>query len=162
MPTYKAKVHQAAEEQATSLELVDAGVKQLSEDLCGLDLLEHLSVAHNSIEGNFLLHDTIFDRVLHMRWIEIPDHVIGLQSLKFFNAFNNKIKTISPRLLDLKALQYLIISNNKLKEVPIGIGALPCLTVLDLSYNSIRELRPNIGYLGNTTFLFSSINSFTD
>ncbi|CAL8130660.1 unnamed protein product [Orchesella dallaii] len=92
---------------------------------------------------------------------EIPDDIVNLVSLQFFDAHDNQITKVSEKFGELKNLQKVNLSHNRMLELPESFFDLKRLTELKLSHNKLSVISSEIGLLSCLRILDLSHNSLT-
>ena len=147
------RIHRAAEEKLTEL------------DLSGLDLEELPPEIGKCTQLETLLLGGKFDEEKR-EWVgnkltEFPDAVLQLTNLKILNLSWNQITSIPEALGQLSNLTKLKLSGNQITSIPEALGQLSNLTRLDLHKNQITSIPEAIGKLSNLTELDLHNNQIT-
>jgi Leucine-rich repeat (LRR) protein len=147
------RIHRAAEEKLTQL------------DLSGLDLEELPPEIGKCTQLETLLLGGKFDEQKR-EWVgnklsEFPDAVLQLTNLKILNLSWNQITSIPEAIGQLLNLTRLDLDGNQITSIPEAIAQLSNLTLLDLSQNQITSIPEAIGQLSNLTELCLYSNQIT-
>jgi internalin A len=147
------RIHRAAEENLTELDLSELGLEELSPEIGKCTQLETLLLG-----GKF---DEQKREWVRNKLTEFPDAVLQLTNLKRLNLSRNQITAIPDALGQLSNLIVLDLSSNEITSIPETIRQLSNLTRLDLSSNEITSIPETIGQLSHLTRLDLDRNQIT-
>ncbi|MEG4631091.1 COR domain-containing protein [Microcoleus sp. AR_TQ3_B6] len=159
------RIHRAAEEKLTQLDLSGLGLEELPPEIRSLLNLRSIDLSGNPF-------GTMPELLLEMKQLEslnltsiglteIPDALGQLSNLTGLYLWDNQIAAIPDALGQLSNLTELDLSNNQITSIPEAIGKLSNLTQLHLSNNQITSIPEAIGKLSNLTELYLSNNQIT-
>ncbi|EGK89151.1 GTPase [Microcoleus vaginatus PCC 9802] len=146
------RIHRAAEEKLTQLDLSGLGLEELPPEIGKCTQLEMLVLAK-------------FDEET-MQWVgnkltKFPDAVLQLTNLKILNLSHNQITSIPEDLRQLSNLTRLDLSYNQITSIPEDLGQLSNLILLNLNNNQITSIPEDLGQLSNLILLNLSHNQIT-
>ena len=146
------RIHRAAEENLTQLDLSGLGLEELPPEIGKCTQLETLLL------GKF---DEEKRKWVGNKLTEFPDAVLQLSNLKILNFTSNQITAIPEDLGKLSNLTELYLSYNQITQIPDAIGKLSKLTELYLYHNQITVIPEALGKLSNLTQLYLGGNQIT-
>ncbi len=146
------RIHRAAEENWTELDLSGLGLEELPPEIGKCTQLETLLL------GKF---DEEKRESVGNKLTEFPDAVLQLTNLKILNLSRNQITAIPEAIGQLSNLTLLYLHNNQITSIPQAIGQLSNLTQLDLRDNQITSIPEELCQLSNLTLLDLSWNQIT-
>jgi internalin A len=144
------RIHRAAEEKLTQLDLAGLGLEELPPEIGKCTQLEML------VLGKFEKRKLVGNKLT-----EFPDAVIQLTNLKILNLSCNQITAIPEAIGQLSNLTQLLLNFTPITAIPEAIGQLSNLTQLNLHSNLITSIPKAIGQLSNLTQLDLSNNKIT-
>jgi Leucine-rich repeat (LRR) protein len=147
------RIHRAAEEKLTQLDLSGLGLEELPPEIGKCTQLETLLLG-----GKF---DEQKREWVGKKLSEFPDAVLQLTNLKILNLSRNQITAIPEAIGQLSNLTQLKLSGNQITSIPEALEQLSNLTRLELSENQITSIPEALGQLSNLTRLSLSLNNIT-
>jgi Leucine-rich repeat (LRR) protein len=148
------RIHRAAEEKLTQLDLSELGLEELSPEIGKCTQLETLLLG-----GKF---DEEKREWVGNKLTEFPDAVLQLTNLKILNLGGNQITAIPEAITQLSNLTLLDLSHNQITSIPEELGQLSNLTQLELRYNQITSIPEAISKLSNLKWLDLGDNQITE
>ncbi|MEG4279326.1 leucine-rich repeat domain-containing protein [Microcoleus sp. MON1_C1] len=147
------RIHRAAEEKLTELNLSGLGLEDLPPEIGKCTQLETLLLRK---------WDEKKKKSVGNKLTEFPDVVLQLTNLKKLSIVNNQITKIPDSLAQMSNLIDLNLSGNQIAEIPETLGKLSNLTHLDLGGNQIAEIPETLGKLSNLTHLDLGSNQIAE
>ncbi|MEG3987745.1 leucine-rich repeat domain-containing protein, partial [Microcoleus sp. S28C3] len=147
------RIHRAAEEKLTQLDLSELGLEELSPEIGKCTQLETLLLGGKFDEEK-------------IEWVgnkltEFPDAVLQLTNLKILNLGGNQITAIPEAIWQLSNLTQLDLRGNQITAIPEELCQLSNLTQLDLRDNQITSIPEELCQLSNLTQLDLRDNQIT-
>ena len=147
------RIHRAAEEKLTQLDLVGLDLEELPPEIGKCTQLETLLLG-----GKF---DEQKREWVGNKLSEFPDAVLQLTNLKILNLSWNQITSIPEAIGQLSNLKQLKLSGNQITSIPEALEQLSNLTRLDLHKNQITSIPEALTQLSNLTELSLGSNQIT-
>jgi small GTP-binding protein len=144
------RIHRAAEEKLTELDLSGLGLEELPPEIGKCTQVEKL------VLGKFEKRKLVGNKLT-----EFPDAVLQLTNLKILNLSCNQITAIPEVIGQLSNLTQLLLNFTPITAIPEAIGQLSNLTQLNLHSNLITSIPEDLGQLSNLTQLDLSNNKIT-
>jgi internalin A len=164
------RIQEAAETNATELDLDGLGLTELPSELWQLNNLEYLYINGNITRDN--LHElppeigqltNLVELWLQFNELEtLPPEIGNLENLEVLVVNYNELTWLPPEIGRLHNLRGLAVWNNNLVDLPPEIGQLANLEFLSISYNHFRDLPPEIGQLNNLIAFHATNNQLSD
>ena len=150
-------IEEAAQDQATELDLSGEDIKELPPEIGRLTSLERLTVVGNELtslppEIGQLTQLTSLSLASN-RLMSLPPELGELTDLTDLDLSENQLTSLPPEIGQLTSLSELWLGDNELTSLPPEIGQLAQLTQLDLGYNRLETLPPEILQLTRLTLL---------
>ncbi|GAB3013794.1 hypothetical protein GCM10027051_16270 [Niabella terrae] len=133
-PKIKAKIEYARKHDHGLLELRNAGLTEIPEEIFDCPNLVSLNL------GN----DDFCTPPMRNRITTIPDQITKLKKLAKLDLNRNTVNYVSEKITELRNLEYLILDNNRLTDIPAKLVSLPSLKKLSLENNPFEMLPPEI------------------
>src|SRR4028118_1290273 len=125
------RIHRAAEEKLTQLDLSGLGLEELPPGIGKCTQLETLLLGKWHEEKKAWVGNKL---------TEFPDAVLQLTNLKILNLSSNQITSIPEAIGQLSNLTRLDLWGNQMTSIPEAIGQLSNLTQLSLGRNQITSI----------------------
>lgn len=101
-------------------------------------------------EHRLSLNDTHTEIIDDYCWDLIACH---LKQILYINLAHNKLRILSPHIVNLTHLQTLNLTNNNLEELPNSLVSLSHLRILKIAHNHLRSLPRSFGSLKSLEIL---------
>jgi internalin A len=159
------KIKQAADTNATELDLSQMGLTEIPEEIAQLTNLSELYLHGNNITiiPDFISQLTHLSKlyISNNEISTIPDSITRLTNLSVLHLYNTKISIIPDSIKRLTNLSVLDLSNNQISCIPDSISKLINLLVLNLRNNQIGLIPDSITQLPNLSELDLSNNQIS-
>ncbi len=136
---FRQRIQAAKEKQLEELDLSNAKITQIPDEVLELTHLKILNLKWNKIQKSLA-------------------HIVFFSNLTWLDLSNNQLSTLPDSFSNLSNLTWLDLSNNRLSTLPESITNLFNLTTLDLSNNRLSTLPNSFSNLSKLTWLYLSNN----
>ena len=153
------RIHQAAEEKLTQLDLSGLDLEELPPEIGKCTQLETLVLG--KVEDWRWVPGKLSPKLITNQLRTLPEELLLLFNLRSIDLSGNPFGKMPELLLEMKQLQSLNLTSIGLTEIPDAIGQLSKMTQLVLSHNQITQIPEVIGQLSNMTQLDLSKNQIT-
>jgi internalin A len=145
------RIHRAAEEKLTQLDLSGLGLEELPPEIGKCTQLETLVLG--KVEKGEWVDGKLTPKLITNHLSALPEELRSLVNLRSIDLSGNPFGKIPELLLEIKQLESLNLNSISLKEIPKEIGQLSNLTELNFRYNQIIQIPEVLGQLSNLTVL---------